>query len=361
MADETIFDKVSDLTDLELAVLLCLVSREHCLISTSPGDANDLISELQLIATNTFGLHYFAAALLLPKHQNVATPRSISPYQTRTSSAGASESYFVANPASHHRPGGISPLTSISAPSSQIANCVLARNLDLAPQAVQIQALELLRTRRIFTRTSVQAAPKQFIFIPVLEATSGGAARVTKHLNDFFFIAHWHDPDDGYVNLEEKEDEDGSDTASTSSVLRRANFASAPSQEALITEGDISHLAKLSQQVEVDIEVIRYQMNIVSFLRMHRAVADGISPTATKHFGQLMRCLAPLHHTDFVTPALVGLAVRKVYLHRIRITSPEKERSMHWGSKLDAVQALLEGIGPEEVIEDVLEMVTAPL
>lgn len=127
-------------------------------------------------------------------------------------------------------------MTSTSVPTSQIANCVLARNLDRAPQAVQIQALELLRTRRIFTRTSVQTAPKQFIFVPVLEAASGGTARVTKHLNDFFFIAHWHDPEDGYVNLEEKDEEDESDTASTSSVLKRANVTGV-TQDALITEG----------------------------------------------------------------------------------------------------------------------------
>lgn len=110
-----------------------------------------------------------------------------------------------------------------------------------------------------------------------------------------------------------------------------------------------------------DVDVIRYQMNIVSFLRMHRAVADGISPAATKHLEQLARCLAPLHNVDYMTPALLSLAARKVYLHRIRITAPEKERSMQWGSKLRAVEAVLEGVGPEEVIEDVLEMVTAPL
>jgi len=41
-------------------------------------------------------------------------------------------------------------------------------------------------------------------------------------------------------------------------------------------------------------------------------------------------------------------------MHRIQIVPPEKERSMQWGSDLDAVAALLEGIGPQEVIEDVL-------
>ena len=117
----------------------------------------------------------------------------------------------------------------------------------------------------------------------------------------------------------------------------------------------------MSQHVHVDIDVVRYQMNIVAFLRMHRAVATGISPTATKHFHRLIRCLAPLHKLDFVTPALVSLATRKIYLHRIRLALPENERSMQWGSKLDAVKALLDGIGPEEVIEDVLESVTVPL
>jgi hypothetical protein len=102
-------------------------------------------------------------------------------------------------------------------------------------------------------------------------------------------------------------------------------------------------------------------MNIVSFLRMHRAVGGGITPSATKHFEQLAKCLAPMHHLDYVTPALVALAARKVYLHRIRVVDPEKERSMQWGSELGAVKALLDGIGPQDVIEDVLGMVTAPV
>ena len=33
MADESLFEKVHDLSDLELALLLSLVAREHCLIS----------------------------------------------------------------------------------------------------------------------------------------------------------------------------------------------------------------------------------------------------------------------------------------------------------------------------------------
>ncbi|POR39205.1 Uncharacterized protein TPAR_00596 [Tolypocladium paradoxum] len=354
MADDTLLDKVHDLSDLELAILLCLVSREHGLLSTPARAIDDLIQELQLVARKTFGLKCavvdctpdttledFASALLSPPKAPASSPS----LPTR------SDSYFVSSP---HRPsrGSSSPLAVVP-PPPQIAHCVLAKNLDRAPRAVQIQALELLRTRRIFTRTSVQTAPKQFVFVPVLEAESGGEAHVTAHLNDFFSIAHWHEPQDGFVNLEDTDVGEADETASTGSVVT--------SKPPLISETDISQLAQLSQQVQVDVDVVRYQMNIVSFLRMHRAVAKGITPAATKHFDKLMRCLAPLHKLDYVTPALVGLAARKVYLHRIRITTPEKERSMQWGSKLEAVEAMLEDVGPEEVIEDVLDMVTAPL
>jgi hypothetical protein len=58
---------------------------------------------------------------------------------------------------------------------------------------------------------------------------------------------------------------------------------------------------------------------------------------------------------------LVALAVRKIYPHRIHIVTPAKERSMQWGSDLESVTAELEGVGPDTVIDDVLEMVEAPL
>lgn len=76
---------------------------------------------------------------------------------------------------------------------------------------------------------------------------------------------------------------------------------------------------------------------------------------------KLLRCLAPLHQLEFVTPALVAMAARKIYPHRIEITTPENERSMQYGSDLAAVTALLKGVTAEQVIEEVLVAVEAPL
>ncbi len=306
-------------------------------------------------------LEDFATSLLLSNSPPALRP--VSPFQSR--SAG---DYFhlQSAPVPHAPRSPRSPNSgAFSTPSAHahIPNVVLAKNLNKAPRAVQIQALELLRTRRIFTRTSVQAAPKAFLFVAVVGAESGGEARVTPHLNDFFYIAHWHDPEDGFANLDEDEDGDGgeaAETASTKSVVKKVEVTRA-ARGSVFSDADIACLAKSSQEVQVDIDVVRYQMNIISFLRMHRAVAGGISPTATKHLEQLTKCLAPLHRLDYATPALVTLAAKKVYLHRIRTVTPEKERSMQWGSELTAIEAVLDGLGPEDVIDDVLGTVAAPL
>ena len=407
--DPRLLQQLHQLNDIELATLLSLIAREHCLISTPPDAVDDLTEELRLIAARTFGLSStvvhchahttlddFANAILLVPPPRASSPnntRSNSPFQARHHhhDPTPSGSYFPTPRPGHGTAGPASPSpSSTAAPKQpQLANVVLAKHLDLAPRAVQIQALELMRTRRIFTRTSVQTAPKQFLLVAVLGATSGGRAHVTPHLNDFFYLAHWHDPADGFDYLDEwtTEDDDhaadssyaaggGDDAASTissTSVVKRhagggggrsSSFdglsVPPPPTAVVISEADVALLAQLARQVAVDVAVARYQMNIVSFLRTHRAVGGGVTPTATKHFEQLMRSLAPLHGFDYVTPSLVGMAARKVYLHRIRIVRPERERSMQWGSELEAVEAVLEGMGAEEVLEDVLGMVAVP-
>lgn len=431
--DEQLLEKVHGLNDLELAALLSLIAREHCLISTSPEAVDELTEELRLIAAKTFGLSSavvnchahttlddFAAALLLvPSPQassgglssannNNPGGRSGSPFRPRHQplhhhDASSTGSYFLFKPGTAFR-GPLSPSSPTAGVSQPlIANVILAKHLDRAPRAVQIQALELLRTRRIFTRTSVQTAPKQFLFIPVLGANSGGRAHVTAHLNDFFYLAHWHDPSDGFDFLDDEfrndhrapsslgdisDSDSAASTASGTSIIKRGPSSilassSAPAgrfsfshsthapeplspqqnrnpQPPLLSETEIALFAQLSRLVRIDVSVTRYQMNIISFLRTHRAVDSGITPQATKHFEQLVRSLAPLHGLDFATPSLVALAAKKIYLHRIKIVTPDRERSMQWGSELGAVGGVLEGVGAEEVIEDVLSLVGVP-
>lgn len=106
-----------------------------------------------------------------------------------------------------------------------IANVVIAKNLDRASKQVQIQVLELIRSKRIYTRTSVHHTPKRFLLIALLACGQG--PRLTRHLNDLIFISHFHDPEEGFPNLEELA-EAGKDTDSISSVVKKSLTHQAP-------------------------------------------------------------------------------------------------------------------------------------
>ena len=124
---------------------------------------------------------------------------------------------------------------------------------------------------------------------------------------------------------------------------------------------DLRLLSEKSERTIVSTEVKRYIHNVLVFLRTHRAVASGVTPQATRHFELLAKCLAPLHGLSFVTPSLVALAARKVYRHRLKLVSPEDERSLQYGSDIAAVTAYLKDITVEMVIESVLKDVEVPL
>jgi hypothetical protein len=124
------------------------------------------------------------------------------------------QDYFLQTPA--FSSVSRSPVSETFADNKTVANVIIAKNLDEAPRQVQIQALELMRTKRIYTRTSVQIAPKRFLFIALL--AGGEGPRLTKHLNDYIFISHFHDPEDGFPNLEDMYD----DGSSISSVVKKS-------------------------------------------------------------------------------------------------------------------------------------------
>lgn len=125
---------------------------------------------------------------------------------------------------------------------------------------------------------------------------------------------------------------------------------------------DIETLAKLSATSTVSIEVRQYLQHVLTFLKMHRAVAGGVTPKATQHFELLARCLAPLHGLQFVTPSLVVLSAFKIYRHRLTlIEDAHDDRSIQYGSDLAAVTFLLDGVTPLTIIEDVIRSIEVPL
>ncbi|MCJ1457669.1 hypothetical protein MMC28_008038 [Mycoblastus sanguinarius] len=352
MDSSKLVERVQELTDVELAILLSLIADQHCIIKTEEASSASLEEEIQLIASNVFGLSHTVLHC-----SNSTTLEDFSDGIL----VDAAPDYGLDEKEVEDGPDSVQGSPRRKRPRSRgIANIVIITGLPMANDQVQVQALELLRTRRIFTHTSVHTAPKMFVLVIL---NSSADPRLVHHLNDQIFISHYHDPEDGFANLEQGSEWVEDDRASLSSVVRRSAVQGPTSlgRPSLFAEAEIRHLAVLGHNVTVSAEAKSYLQNIVTFLRMHRAVGGGVSPRATQHFDRLVKCLAPLHGLEFVTPSLVSLAARKIYPHRIAISSPENERSMQYGSDLAAIALILEGVRPEDVVEDVLEQVEVPL
>ncbi|EFW19424.1 hypothetical protein D8B26_007657 [Coccidioides posadasii str. Silveira] len=375
MADNTeLYDKLEDLSDLEIALLLCLVSQEHGIIDTDPEAIDDLGRELSLIVENTFGLsnvvfdgsphtslEEFSNAILTPERDRNESRRS------RYSQSSADvDGYFetvsfysdVTSRDKHK-----SRLRQSYLDDRKVVNVIIAKRFDQTPDEVQVQALELIRLKRIFTRTAVHNTPKTFLFIPLVAANGKPlSSLLNKHLNDHIFVSHFHDAMDGFANLEDDSGWISDGAASSLSVVRPSSHLS-PSihRPRPILEEEITILRRLGDSVTISADMTCYLHNFIVFLRLHRGVSGGISAASTCHFQTLARFLAPLQRLDCLVPSLVAIAAKKAYRHRIVVARPKDDRSLLYGSSLAAARSVLADLTPESIIEEVLTEVEAPL
>lgn len=358
---QTLLDGIHELSDLELAVLLSLVGQGHCLISTDDDLVDDLASELSLIVTERFGLSYavlnqddlssqeaFGEAILEERGTQFGLDEDQAPGSLRTRLASVD---IRAAPRGNERRDS-------ALDNRAVKNVIIAKGFNFANQYVQVQAIELIYNRRMFSKTTVHVVPKTFLFLPIITVSSQHI-RLTHHLNDRIFISHYHAAEHGFANLEELDRSAISDDRSSSSK-QRLSWESAQ-QNRNIPSSVIENLRTVSEQTSYTPETRRYLQDIVTFLRLERGVDGGVTPRASVDFLALAKSLAPLHGINFLTPSLIALAARKVYAHRIVIAEPQRERSMQYGSDLTAVNELLVGLTSQEVIENVLAAVPAPM
>lgn len=335
--DSVLHDKLQQLGDLELAILVALISEEHCMLSSSSDSIENLKEELHLICSEAFGLQ--VATVDCSAQTNVdefseAILVDVADEDDHDSFDHGINSRKQSNALSSDRFGSVSNTLD----NRRIADVIIVKNLDLASPNVQVQTLELLRTKRIFTRTAMHVAPKSLLVVAVV---SKPEARLTHHLNDMFAMSHFHDADLGFSRTEDR--------------LEGHRSAHGFHQD------DINSLRSLARNVHITAEMAGYLHNVVIFMRLSRYVKSGVTATATRNFRTLAKALAPLHSLEFLTPSLVALAARKIYPHRLVLATSETERSLQWGSDPEAVRQMLDGLTVELVIEEVIASVESPL
>ncbi|KAI5251832.1 hypothetical protein E4T42_04013 [Aureobasidium subglaciale] len=359
--------RIQALGDLELAVLLCLVAQQHCIISAPNLLLDSLAQELQLIANNIFGL---TCAVI-----NCSATTTLDDFKQSvlvdvpdTSDDHVASSTHLSLPSFQHASSRRTFFRNNSGASNElderkIADIILAMDLNMASSNVQTQALELIRTKRLFSHTAMHGTSKNFLFVALQASES--KSKLGFHLNDMFAISHYHSEEDGFPNLEEQDFQEPSqsnDAAPISSVVKRPFSSDQDTRQSpAMTPDEVDRLRAAVADVRVSAEVAAYLHNIVIFMRLNRFVAGGISAYATRHFRSIVYALAPLHNLTYAPPSLVALAARKVYAHRLLLATPSTERSMQWGSDYSAVERVLKGVTVEDAIESVLSSVEAPL
>lgn len=333
--------KIQELGDLELAILVCLVAQQHCIFSTNAGTNHELQHELRLICTSTFGLR--PAVIECSWSTTVEDFSEGILVETLTDDFDEAErGNFLSRPTlgvdftptrgrSPGRPG------SNTLDERRIADVIITADLDQAPENVQIQALELVRTKRIFTRTAMHSASKDFMMLSI---SSAPEARLNHHLNDLYCMSHYHPEEDG--------------------LPYRDGQLSKEAMPSFARE-EIFELRELAEKARHTPEIAAYMHNICVFMKNSRYIQSGVTATATRQLRVLAKALAPLHGLSYVPPSLVALAVRKIYPHRLSLVTVETERSLQWGSDPAAIREMLDGFTVEDAIEDVLAAVETPL
>ncbi|EHA27920.1 hypothetical protein ASPNIDRAFT_184754 [Aspergillus niger ATCC 1015] len=119
-----------ELSDLEVALFLCLAAHQHCRIDTTDANIHDVAKELALICTNTFGLSY-----------------SILDCSSATS---------------------LDDFRAELLPPGEVVNVVIAKNFNHVNDNIQREALELMHSKQLTTPAGVLEAPNNFLFLPLI-------------------------------------------------------------------------------------------------------------------------------------------------------------------------------------------------
>ncbi|OOQ85502.1 hypothetical protein PEBR_24961 [Penicillium brasilianum] len=361
MDDTRLEEFVRQLSDLEVALFLSLVAREHCLIETTGDLIDDLAKELALITSRTFDLSYSIF--------DCSTETSIEDFYDEILTADARKgqerpSYFRLKTGSssnlstsmtpRERDQSRSPAPRSTADGNNVVNIVIAKNFNLVDDDIQVQALQLMRTRKLATGSGMLNAPTGFLFIPVVvRETDQLDPPLNTHLNEHLLVSHFYSWVDGFVYLEE--DEWLSDSQlSASSVIHKPKHQQKKTVN--VDETMMDKLREAGEAVTTSAEVVRYMQDIVVFLRLSRAVGGGISAKANFQLARFAKFLAPLHGIDYLTPSIVALAARKVFRHRITVTAPGQDRSLQYGSDMLAVSHVLADVTPDSILDGILEL-----
>jgi MoxR-like ATPase len=214
------------------------------------------------------------------------------------------------------------------------SNIVLIDEINRAPAKTQTALFEVMEERQatVDGRTYPMAEPFLVVATQNPIEQEGTYRLPEAQLDRFLFKIHV-----GYPTTEEEV-----------VVLQRQLHTSVAEQlkqvQPVLTAGDIATFRGIVSSLVIDNKLLEYITRIVTETRNNAALYLGGSPRASLSIMKASKALAAIRGRDFVVPEDIVEITPHVLRHRIILT-PEKE---------------MEGITPDEMIQQLIERVEVP-
>lgn len=239
-------------------------------------------------------------------------------------------------------------------PRSTLPRFIILKDLDEASREIQSLFVQGLVRKKLIFNGVEYPFPHFSVIVALINLKRGkGFDGLMPHLKDLFFFSH-------HMNLEE-----WLNCTLTKDEIRERVKALPNIQPAqLVTADMIREAVERIGQVVIIPEIRVYMQDIIVFLRTHRLVqaGRGVSPKAVQDFERFLRILCVIENSDFATPSLVAKAARKVFPLKVEMCrSAEDEPTLNYGSDINLISKWIKKWDVELIIEDVLNIVPAPL
>ncbi|KAF9434069.1 hypothetical protein BGZ76_008631 [Entomortierella beljakovae] len=209
----------------------------------------------------------------------------------------------VSNPAGYN---GVGETTGITYSGRRIAQAIILDDLENASPEVFAILMEMIVTKEINDRN--RYVLPDLIIIAVFNSPTI-PDKIPRQLLDYFAI-------------------NGTYQYSIPQQPQPRILPVPPKKHALFRRTEWDELSKRVKVVTVSSDMMRYIRDVIVAVRTHEAVHGGLTARAALDLEAIMKTLAAIFQTTFVTPDLLLIAAEKVFSHRIELKSTRRKKML---------------------------------
>ncbi|VVT54103.1 uncharacterized protein SAPINGB_P003908 [Magnusiomyces paraingens] len=365
--------------ELLITVLSSFITRQNIVVTADNSEASSYVQcWLELIASNILGIEDVATIRFKPTtvwadvedallsmgelrrmknemQQHRENSNTLTTTTTTTTTSTQDVESASRKSSSMILPARTTSHTSHKKQRQGLPRFIIMKDLDRASREIQSLVVQGLVTKTVFCNGVEYPFPNtNSLVVSLINLKRGqGVEGLMPHLKDLFFFRH-------HVSLEDSSGIPLSKEEIRERSLRLPNIA--PAQ--LVSKDMIDEAVSQIGRIVIIPEIKIYMQDIVVFLRTHRLVqaGRGVSPKGVKDFEKLLRIMCVVHGNEYATPSLVALAARKLFPLKVDMCRlPEYEPTLHYGSDIKLVTQWMKKWDAELIIDDVLNIVPAPL